>query len=171
MEIIPPVRVTRFQQLEIGELFVFTHDNGACLALKMQPQPNQDRNSLVLLGPNFPSGFGESFILDWQPATVISYGKNFSVLLPTDPTDWIMSGNRRIPVCIAVCGQSVWVCTNGGMSPENFFQCYVELSTGKLAQNGLPDYAAYTNKWEIVLPGAQTSSRPLLKYPLEGAEA
>ncbi len=101
--------------------------------------------------------------MDWQPTTVISFGKNYLVLLADDPASWFLSGNLRSPTCIAACEEGIYVCTNGGTSPQEFFQCFVEFSTGKLAEGRLLGCSAYTNNWEIVIPHQKLPPRTLLK--------
>ncbi len=54
MEIYPPVRVARFEQLDPGDLFVYPHERGSCIALKTEKPANGDRNYMVVLGPHFP---------------------------------------------------------------------------------------------------------------------
>jgi hypothetical protein len=104
------------------------------------------------------------FILDWQPTTVISYGRDYSILLPVDPCAWFLSGSLRNPACIAVDEQGVYICANGGPSADRFFQCFVEFATGRLVEDRLPGYAAYTNDWEIAFCPERLPPRTLLKY-------
>ena len=168
MEIIPPVHITRFEQLRPGDLFVYPHERGSCFALKTERPANGDRSPMVVLGPDFPYGVEESFILDWQPTTVISHGSNYVILLPADPAAWFLSGNLRNPVCIAITEDGAYVCTNGGHSPQHFFQCFVEFSTGRLVEGRLPSYAAYTNDWEIATYAGQSPLRTLLRHRRKG---
>jgi hypothetical protein len=164
MEIVPPVRVTQFNELEPGDLFVIVQDGTPCFALKTEKSANGDRSSMVVLGPRFPYDTNESVILDGDAVTVISYGKHYSILLSDDPDAWFLGGNLRNPVCVAVHEQNVYVCTNGGPSSTRFFQCFVEFSTGKIIEGRLPIYAAYTNDWEIAIPQHKLLSRAVLKY-------
>lgn len=115
MEIVPSVRVTRFEQLEPGDLFVYPHARGSCFALKTAKLANSDRNCIVLLGPHFPYESEESHLLSWDSVTVISYGRDYSILLPDNPDSWFMSGSLRNSVCIAIHDESAFVCTNGGV--------------------------------------------------------
>jgi len=170
MDIFPPVTVERFERIQPGDLFVYLSEQN-CYAIKTETLSNGDRSSLVVLGPAFPYPANESFLLPWQAANVVSYGKNFSVLLPDDPDAWFDTGTTREPVCLAVSGGKVFVCTNGGSSPREFAQCYVELATGKIVQGRMPG-AAYTNQWEIAVSHSRLQPRTLLKYPLrKGATA
>jgi len=167
MEIIPPVLAVRFEQLEPGDLFVFTESSLSMLAIKTAVPVNADRNNLVLLGPQFPHGANEAFLLPWQPTTVASFGKSFSVLLPTDPADWNQNGPSRDPICLAVCEDKTYVCVNGGASPQHFFQCFVELATGAIVEGRLKGSTTYTGRWEIALLSPNHPPRLFVRYPLQ----
>jgi hypothetical protein len=92
MELIPPVQVTRFEQLEPGELFIYIDGTHVFYALKTLPPATGDRSTMVVLGPSFPEQIRESFLLPWQPVTVLSLGRNFSVLPSLDPALWSLQG-------------------------------------------------------------------------------
>lgn len=168
MEIFPPVNVARFDKLAPGDLFICPHESGSFFALKTEEPTKSDSDCAVVLGPHFPYGPKESALMNLQHKTVISFGDNYSILLPTEPDLWLFSGNMRKPVCVAVCEQNVYVCTNGSASPEHFFQCFVEFSTGKLVEGRLSGPVAYTNNWEIVIPHQRLLQRTLLKYRGKG---
>jgi len=170
MHLTPLVKTMRFEELAPGELFVFTQSNLSMLPMKTGMPATGDRsNLLVLLGPAFPLGANEAFLLPWQPATVLSFGKAFSVLLPTDPAAWSANGPSRDPVCLAVCDDKTYVCVNGGLSPQHFFQCYVDLATGDIVEGRLPASAMFTGHWEIALVGPDHPPRPFVKYPPQPA--
>jgi len=162
MEVTPKLTVARFEKLEPGDLFIYMTDQGSCFAIKTDKAKDGDPSELLILGPDFPYDAKESLLLKWQPTTVVSFGKNFKIILPTNPSDWFLSGDTRTPVCLAVCDEEVYICTNGGQWPGPFFQCFVEVKTGKIVENRLPGISAFTNHWEIALPGAEL--RTILKY-------
>ena len=166
MEVTPKMKVARFEKLEPGDLFIYLTDKGSCFALKTQNTKDGDPSDILVLGPNYPYEAKESMLLRWQPTTVVSFDKDYKIILPTKPSAWFLNGNIRSAVCLAVCDEDVFVCTNGGTSPSHFFQCFVELKTGKIIENHLPGITAYTNHWEIALPGAELQT--ILKYSGEG---
>ncbi len=166
MNIFPEISVERFEKLQPGDLFVYMHDEGACFALKTDKPSNDDRCQMVVLGPEFPYDAVESFIMPWQPTTVLSFGSSYTLRLPTDSTRWTERGDRRKPVCLALCGQDVYICTNGGPSPHRYFPCYVEMKSGKIIESNLPGISAFTNSWEVVLADGSLTPRSLLKFPL-----
>jgi hypothetical protein len=166
MEIVPSVKVARFEQLEPGELFIYLDGKQTFYALKTQQPASGDRSTMVLLGPSFIQDIKESFLVPWQPVTVLSFGKSFSILPSLDPTSWSTTGSTRQPVCLAVADESVYICTNGGSSPHHYFSCFVEVKTGAIVEGHLPGMAAFTTAWEIAVLGAKHPPCSILKYPL-----
>jgi hypothetical protein len=166
MEVTPKMRAARFEKLEPGDLFIYLTDRRSCFALKTEKTNDGDPSDILVLGPDFPYDAKESMLLRWQPTTVVSFGKDYKIVLPTKPSEWFLDGNVRTAVCLAVCDEDVYVCTNGGPSPNRFFQCFVEVKTGKIIENRLPGIVAYTNRWDIALPGAELKT--ILRYSDEG---
>jgi hypothetical protein len=169
VELVPPVTVARFEEIEPGGLFVQFDGRSQCIGLKTARPPDGDRNQFVLLGPEFPDGISESFLVPWESATVVSFGKNYSLLLPSDPSAWFLDGPKRTPVCIAASGNRAYVCTNGGSSPRDFTPCFVEFETGAIIQRRLPTDAAYTLHWQISLLHRHIPPRTILSYPRRDA--
>lgn len=165
MQIVPQAKTTRFEQLEPGELFVFLRIKVPCLALKTAKSPNSDKNEAVLLGPTFPYDLKEAVILPWDTTTVVSYGQNWTVRLPIDPAAWFEDGDTRAPVCLALAGDEVFVCANGADNQFRFFQCFVNLRTGEILENQLPNIGAFTRTWEIVVNMGGPEPQSLINYP------
>lgn len=166
MEIVPSVRVTRFEQLEPGELFIYMDGTHTFYALKTQPPATGDKSTMVVLGPSFPEDLKEAFLLPWQPATVLSLGKNFSILPSLDPASWSLQGPGRAPVCLAVAEGSTFICANGGASPQRYFACFVEVETGAIVEGRLQGHAVFTGAWEIAVQSPNHPPRSILRYPL-----
>jgi hypothetical protein len=163
------MRVTRFEQLDPGELFLSIDGPKNVYAMKTEKRPTRDRNEMVLLGPQFVQNVAESSLVPWQPVTVLSLGNAFTIILSNDPASWSLTRLNRQPVWLAIAGSSTYICTNGGESPMNYFSCFVDIKTGAVIEGSLPDTAAFTNTWEIVVLGADHLPRTILKYPLESA--
>jgi hypothetical protein len=166
MEIIPVARASRFEQLEAGDLFIYMDGQQTFYALKTQQPATGDRSTMVLLGPSFIEDVAESFLLPWQPVTVLSFGKNFSIFPSLDPAAWSLTGPSRTPVCLAIVDENVYICTNGGPSPQHYLPCFVDVKTGSIFERRLPGSAAFTNSWEIAVLAAHQPPRSILKYPL-----
>ena len=73
-------------------------------------------NRMVVLGPSFLDA-GESFLLGWQATTVLSFGKDHSIFLPTEATVWAPRPLDRSQVWLAVAEERTFICTNGGHRP------------------------------------------------------
>jgi hypothetical protein len=168
LDIVPPLRVDRFEQLEPGDLFMQWDGQRTSYALKTQPMLRGDRNAMVLLGPTFIQEVRESYIVPWQPLTVVSLGKDFSILPSLDPASWLFNGSTRAPICLAIAEDRVYVCTNGGPSPQHYMACFVEVKTGAIFERRLPgSLAAFTCDWEIVVSSPNHVPRSVIKYPLQ----
>lgn len=163
MELIPPLRVTRFEQLSAGDLFILFSGSERFYALKTIYQKDADAAQMVVLGPTFLAGANESFLLNWQASTVLSYGKNFSVMPSADPEDWFENGDRRTPVCLAISDNQPYICTNGGHSPRMYSSRYVNIATGSI-ESGLSN-AVFTTNWRIEVAVPDRSPQVLIKFP------
>jgi hypothetical protein len=145
MEIVPAARTTRFEQLEPGDLFIYMDGRQTFYALKTQQPATGDRSTMVLLGPSFIQAVAESFLV---------------------PAAWSPSGPSRTPVCLAIADENVYICTNGGHSPQHYFPCFVDVKTGAIVEGRLPGSVAFTSSWEIAVLAAHHPPRSILKYPL-----
>jgi hypothetical protein len=166
MEIVPAARTTRFEQLEAGDLFMCIDGRQTFYALKTQQPATGDRSTMVLLGPSFIQDAAESFLVPWQPVTVLSLGKNFCILPSLDPASWSPTGPSRTPVCLAIAEENTYICTNGGHSPQHYFPCFVDVKTGAIVERRLLGAAAFTNSWEMAVLNTNHPPRSILKYPL-----
>jgi hypothetical protein len=166
MEMIPPLHVTRFDQLQAGDLFIYMDDRRTSYALKTKQPADGDRSMMVLLGPSFIQDVAESFLVPWQAMTVLSFDKNFAILPSLEPASWSGSGPSRTPVCLAVAGESIYFCTNGSPSPQYYVPCFVEVGTGSIVEGRLPHLAAFTNTWELAVLSTNHPPRTILRYPL-----
>lgn len=166
MDMNPPVKVSRFEQLEAGDLFIFMNDRAPCYAIKSQKDPkNGDPEGLVILGPQFPYDAEECFLMPWRASMALSFGKDYSVILPTRPSAWKESGSMRAAVHLAAAEDQLFICANAGPSPSNFYQAYVEMKSGRIIPGRLHATALFTNEWEITVPGPDGRARSILKYP------
>jgi hypothetical protein len=166
MEIIPSAKVTRFEQLEPGELFLYIDGRYTFYALKTQQRSSGNQSMMVMLGPSFIEDSKEAFLLPWQGATVLSLGRNFSIILPTEAAAWSWKGPSRVAVCLAISEDAAFICANGGFSPQQYFPCFVDVKTGAVIEGRIPASALFTNTWEIAVLGPNHPPLSVLKYPL-----
>jgi hypothetical protein len=168
MEIIPQARMTKFSDVQPGDLFLYMDGQNKFYAIRTQgPQ-----TTMVMLGPSFhPPDVTEAFLFAWDVSTVLSFGKDYSILLPTDAASWVWSGQTRSPpIWLAVAGDSMFICANGGRSSQNYFPCFVDVKTGAILGRSLPGTSVYTNTWEIAVLGNNYPPRTILKFPLPEPE-
>ena len=153
-----------------GDVSLYLEGGDHFYALKTVKTARADRSEMVPLGPTFLQGSEESYLLAWQPATVLLLGKSCSILLPSDPTSWSTNGPSRTSICLAVTGDKTYICTNGGAdSHGRYFPCFVDTSSGEIVEGRLRSSAAYTNTWEIAVLGTSHTPRTILKSPLKAA--
>jgi hypothetical protein len=163
MEIIPEARATRYEQLEPGELFLLL-EHGT-YALKTRRSRADNREDMVVLGPSFLDG-GGPYLLGWEAMTVLSFGRHFSVLLPSEPAAWSTARQTPSDVWLAVGEEHTFVCANGGPSPHRYVNCFINLDTGEIVEGRSPGHVLYTSRWEIAVLGTSHPPRTILSYPL-----
>jgi hypothetical protein len=168
MKLIPTLRVTRFEQLEPGDLFMLFSGEERFYALKTFPAKGGDDARMVVLGPRFVAGDDESFLLSWQASTVLSYGGGFSIVPSTRPEDWFESGDRRVSVCLAVADEQAYLCTNGGSSRSAYVPRFVNLATGAVERH--LSNAVFTAHWRIDMAFADRPPPTLLEFPNAGVQ-
>jgi hypothetical protein len=164
MDIVPSIRVTRFEQLEPGDLFIYVDERQKFYALKTQKPSDHERSLMVLLGPTFIEGIKGSWLAPWQPSTVLSLGKNFAILPSLDPASWSLNGPSRDTVCLAIADENVYICTNGSERPERYIECFVDTRTGAILEGRPPRIAVFTGMWEIAVLGINHPPRTILKF-------
>jgi hypothetical protein len=54
LEIEPKLRLCEFEELSPGDLFIYFHDNGSCVALKAEDPTQNGEKLIVPFGPAFP---------------------------------------------------------------------------------------------------------------------
>jgi hypothetical protein len=167
LDVIPRLRSARFEQLDPGDLFIYL--DGGLKSYALKTEPRGDRSGMVMLGPTFFRNIQESFLVSWQPATVLCFGRDFSIFPSTDPADWALNGNTRSPVCLAVAGEQIFICTNGGSSPQDHHPSYVNVDNGEIIDGHLPS-AVFTRSWRLSVLGDQHPPCVLLSYPLDALD-
>lgn len=146
MDVKPTVTVTRLELLAPGDLFIFDWRAGGCAAIKViDPVMNGDK-LMLLLGPTFTQDCKEPELIAEQRLSVVSFGKNYTVRLPVNPTEWVISEKPSGNVYVATNGTDVYFrlpCRQG--------EIFVNLKIGEVCSATPPGILAYTKSWEIVL--------------------
>ncbi len=165
MKMIPAARAVRYEQLEPGELFLFV-DEGT-YALKCR-QEEGERNKMLVLGPSFMDA-GGPYLVGWQGLAVLSFGRDFSILLPSAPEAWAPRPADPSQVWLTVAEDRTFVRANIGPSAQHFVGGYVDLETGQVHER-IRGSALFTDTWEIAVLGANNPPRTILKFPLPEGE-
>ena len=88
MQRIPKVRIDRFAQLDPGDVFVYPRSGGSCLALKALDDEANGEQLILPLGPTYPPSTGGPRLIVPEGFTVISYGKDYTLRLPSATDAW-----------------------------------------------------------------------------------
>ena len=162
MQVIPAARAVRYEQLEPGELFLFVQQG--TYALKARSKSPDARNEMVVLGPNFMDGGGPC-LLGWQAITVLSFGKDLTILLSDNPSSWSGSPGERSQVWLAVGEGRKFIYANGGPSPTHHVPCLIDIETGEILERQTPGHVLYTNVWEVAALSPSHPPQTILKFP------
>ena len=172
MQIDPRIKVARFAQLEPGDLFIYPHADGSCISMHVV-DPTRDGDVVMLvLGPDFPRGMEGPGLLQAPTATVISFGKDYVLRLPSSAQVWKTALPASDIHCIAVTPEKVYIRANydGGQQP--FQPCYIDMEAGRVHATEAgpfgrpsppPGAPAFALEWELVTIGSKP--RAILSYP------
>jgi hypothetical protein len=172
MRMDPKVGVMRFEQLSPGDLFIYPYDEGSCVAMKVV-DPTSDGDILMLpLGPMYPAGVTCPSLMHSPAATVISFGKEYTLRLPCRASGWLASPPPFDKHGIAVTEKGAYVRANRLPAENEFHACYVDMATGAVHVSGggrfqqfapPPRISAFAIEWEIVT--VEKEPRVILAYP------
>jgi hypothetical protein len=171
MPIEPKLTITRFAQLAAGDLFIFEHPHGSCVAL-VASDPTQNGEKLVLsLGPSLPAGAIGPTLYGGVRATTVSFGKEFILRLPSRASGWCEREPPPETPSILVMGGAAYVRANRVPNPQ-FQPCYVNVETGVIFTRGQglveefvrpPGSALFAVEWQLVT--TESEARMILAYP------
>jgi hypothetical protein len=127
----------------------------------------------VPVGPVFPDGLTYPTLLAEPAATVISFGKDYILRLPTQPKSWCSDPPPPEKHCIVMAEDTAYVRANFLATGMGYKPCYVELGSGTIATGGssgrMQPYApphghmSFALEWEIVTQ--EPEPRQILAYP------
>jgi hypothetical protein len=144
MKIEPTLRFCRFEQLSSGDLFVYMHDDGSCIALKVE-DPHQNGEKLILpFGPAFPKPLDGPNFVPWQPMDVISFRKDYILQLPAHPGGWSKFEPTENILCILMTDKEYYLRTNFVPLSREFRPAYVDMSTGLIHVDSQRMQSGYT---------------------------
>lgn len=154
MDVVPAIHIDRFEKLKPGDLFIYTDRNVRCAALKGVAPTAGDEAISLLLGPEIPEGMGPGpWVTGIRPGTVISFGANYLLRLPTDPEGWMSAFPPDAVPCVLIADGLVHFRGSFGRMPGESRPCWLEAVTGTLQYDHPRGLSVYAVKWEIVIPG------------------
>jgi hypothetical protein len=159
MQIEPGVTVARFEQLSPGDLFIYPQGEGSFVAMKVE-DPTRDGDQLMLvMGPVFPAGLTWPSLVGAPAATVISFGKEYVLRLPSDASGWAAGSPSADTHCIGVTDKGAYVRANFLPAGNGFQACYADMATGRIEARGSgrsqsfappPGHVAFAIAWQLV---------------------
>jgi hypothetical protein len=171
MQVSPSVRVTRFAQLAAGELIIYEHSGGSCVGMAVE-DPVQGEKLLLPLGPNLPKSMRWPTLQKPKESTVVSFGQQFELRLPTVPAGWTIQEPPPEAQAICVGDDRAYFRPSFSWDPGEYSPCYVDMATGLILATGsgpsarfvLPQaILAFATDWRIVT--ASEESRVILESP------
>jgi hypothetical protein len=169
MQITPTVTVRRFAKLDPGDLFIYRHSGGSCIAfVVLDPTDGGDR--LILpLGPTLPPGMKWPTLQNPTGLTAISFGKDFILRLSAQPGGWSDTSPPADTHAILIADERTYFRANFSRSSDQFQECFVEIATGVIFVSNSRSYgmppgiAAFATEWEITTTEAEP--RVILAQP------
>lgn len=165
MQVVPNVKVTRFEQLEPGDLFIMLYRDRSCLALKAVDQLGNGDKLILPLDPSFTKRALGPHLLGWQGATAVSFGRDYTVRLPTASEAWAIQAPEYDVFCLAVTSDHIYFRANFSTYENDFRACWVRAADGEVIYDRLPPIMAYALQWEIVIEDTTFPAQMLLKQP------
>jgi len=157
----PKLRFCRFEELVSGDLFIYMHDKGSCVALKVVDPTQNDEPLLFPFGPAFPSGSDGSYLLPRQHVDVISYGKDYVLQLPSGERGWSQSEPAADVLCLLASDSGYFIRANCADRFGEFRPCFIDLKTGSIlaTDQGLASAfirprgpSAIAIEWQLITP-------------------
>lgn len=171
MRVTPGVLPTRFSQLKGGNLFLFEESSRLHVALTVV-DPTSNGDKLILpIGSNLPRGMKWPTLLSSQALTVVSFGGEFTLRLPTKPDSWAISEPKPEIQSVLVVGGRPYFRANFSPHEGNFRACFVDMESGEIFSNRNDLHGGYIQpagptafaiEWEIVT--AEDEPRPIVIF-------
>jgi hypothetical protein len=163
LNIEPKLQITRFKQLSPGALFIFHQKKQAIVGLKVVVDGGDE---LVLpLGPEDIPGHGPARLIQPNGMTVISFGKDYVLRLPTDAEGWSAEMPDGNTIAVVIEGGKAFFRANNSRITDKFDPCYVSISDGKLQFGGLSQTLGIAIRWEFAVKDSTGEFMTVLQYP------
>jgi hypothetical protein len=168
MKVESMLKIDRFAQLAPGDLFIFIHKNESCVALKVVDPTNDGDKFILPLGPTFPAATYRPTLMGPKDMTVVSFGKDYTLKLPTQATGWLANEPGPNQHCFVVNERGVYVRANFAPSSEPIRWCYVDIGSGSILSNDRSyiepvSPSAYAIDWTLLTN--ETEPRDIVSAP------
>lgn len=160
----PKVTIDRFAKLNPGDIFVYLHSGGSCLALKVVAEDDSNAQLVLPLGPIYPPNILGPRLFRPAEFTAISYGKDYTLRLPGPTSAWRQDVPTEEVFCLAVDSDETYFRASFG-PPGDFRPCFVRASDGCLIYTSLPNIRAYVVEWKITVGEGEQYEQILVKHP------
>jgi hypothetical protein len=130
LKIEPTLRLCEFEELLPGDLFIYFHDNGSCVALKAEDPTQNGEKLIVPLGPTFPNSVNGPYPLPGRQINVISFGRDWILRFPSRADGWSRSEPSANVPCILKTRDGCYLRANFSSRTAEFLPCYIDMSTG-----------------------------------------
>ncbi len=157
MEIITAPVATRFAQLKPGELFIFPHHAGSCVALAVGDPTDVGVTLALPLGPTLPPGMAQPTLVAPESMTVISFGTDYVLRLPCVASGWVLAEPSPDISSILLADGDTYLRANFAARSHGFRPCYIDIKRGEIqADQARREYTipngikAFAIEWEIL---------------------
>lgn len=165
MEVQPKLNAARFAKIEPGEICIFPFAEGPGFALKIVDPANDGDKFVLPLGPIFSQEGYQPRLLSEPAETTISFGKNFIFRFSVESDAWSVRPPDYQFYCAALVEGRAYLRANGHAFPGRYVQCWVGVADGIIRWGTLPPgIAAFSVKWEILLPQENLPPRLLVGH-------
>lgn len=152
MQVFPRVISKRFSQLERGDLFILLENDERYVALKCFDPADGGDELILLLGPNLPDDLGPPpRLIGEQMMTVMSFGQDYVLRLPTSPEGWMADTPPPATPTILLADDKPYFRANAGHRPGQFRATWVEISSGLASRSAPAGIKAFAVKWELLI--------------------
>jgi hypothetical protein len=165
LEILPQLKIDRFDQLAFGDLFLGEIAGAKTSAIKAVDRSNRSADPvIVILGPAMPKDTLPGTILPRAGLTAISFGQTYRIKLPTHADGWqVRQAPPREVLALGLVDGVPHVRANFDPYPGQFNPCHLRLTDGELIYDSQMAIMAYAIDWEIVVQHGNSPERSILK--------
>jgi hypothetical protein len=135
MKVTPNLKITRFAQLEAGDLHLCWLGGEPCVAFVAVDPTENGQKLEVPLGPTFRAGTRGPTLVTPANHTVASFGKDYALRLPVSTPGWQEAEPEPDRPCILLVEDRAYFRVDFG-GYRGFIACYVDVASGLICTIG-----------------------------------